>query len=100
MTDQLSILDALKDDAELSWEEFNAKNPFVLGQLIRMVAQAKDRGERQVSMITLFGEIRKTVPRDGKPAALNNNWTAVVSRIIQQERPDLADMIKTRRRHT
>lgn len=98
-TIEQSIFDSLKDDHELAWDEFNSRHPFVLGRIIQMCARAKDHGETRFSIKYAFEVLRREVPLDGNVVALNNNWTAVVGRVIADERPDLAHMIKTRRRH-
>jgi len=87
-----------EDETTRAWREFSRKNPFILGKIIRMVEAAKDRGESEVSILTLLGLVRKDVSRTDKPIAMNNNWAPIIGRQIQEERKDLAHMIKTRRR--
>lgn len=87
------------DPIEDAWQEFNRHCPMFFNQVIRLAAQAKDRGETYLSMKLIFEQLRHKVPRGGNIIALNNNHTACATRQLQAERPDLADLFKTRRRH-
>lgn len=91
-----SLFDA--DTIQLAWERFDSRHPEVFSEMVRIVAQAKDRGDTYVSIKWVFESIRCKVPREGKPVALNNNWTAPAARQLIARRPDLAPLIKIRKR--
>lgn len=90
----------LFDDHQLAWQRYDARHPAVFAQIVHLAEREQARGESRVSMKYIFESIRKYAPRiDGEPVALNNNWTAVVTRQVIAERPDLAPLFRTRRRH-
>ena len=94
--DQLSIIP--EDVHEAAWRQFNRDNGLVFNQIIRIAAQAKDRGETRLSMKWIFECIRRDIPRGGNAVALDNSWSACAARQLIQERPDLAPLFRTRRR--
>jgi hypothetical protein len=95
--EQLSLIP--DDTIQLRWEEFNRRTPFVFNEIIRIAAQAKDRGETRLSMKYCFEVLRRSIPRGGNIVALNNDFSSVCTRQLIQERPDLAGLFHTRRRH-
>jgi len=88
------------DTITLRWQEFSRKHPYVMSDIIRIAAQAKDRGETRLAMRWIFDSIRREVPRNGEVVALNNDFCAPATRQLQEERKDLASLFRTRRRHT
>lgn len=97
---QQDLFTPAETQADVDWRNFRRDHPFVFAEMIRITAQAKDRGETRISMKYLFEVLRKGVARDGRVVALNNSWTSCAARDLISEREDLRDMIRTRRRHT
>ena len=94
-----TLFDAPEDNHTVAWREFIRKHPFVMSRLIEETEKLVADGHTRVSVKHLFEIIRREVPRDGEPVALNNNFSACAARQIAEERPDLAPLFKMRRRH-
>ncbi len=77
---------------------FHHDHPEVLTEIIRLTEQARDAGRTRTSMKAIFEVLRWTrhVTRDADPYKLNNNYTALYSRLVAETRPDLADMFEIR----
>lgn len=77
---------------------FHKKNVHVLTKLIEMTEQAKHAGRRRIGMKQLFEVIRwnHMVSTNGELFLLNNSFTSRYVRLIQEKRPDLADMFEIR----
>lgn len=81
---------------ELGWERYRRAHPWVFAEIVRLVAQAKDRGETRFSVKLAFEILRGLAPRDGEAVVLNNSWTSSVARQIRAEFPELAPLIRVR----
>ena len=77
---------------------FHRKNPQVLDKIIELTTEARSGGRRRIGMKMLFEVIRwqHLVHTRSDDFALNNNYTSRYTRILAEQRPDLADMFETR----
>jgi hypothetical protein len=82
---------------------FDAANPHVLAEMLRLARARLDRGERYISVKALWEELRRAlayrheVLADGE-YKLNNNYTALYARRLLDLEPRLDGVIATRRR--
>jgi hypothetical protein len=80
--------------------EFHAANPDVYAELVRLARDARSAGRQRVGMKELWEvarwHLRLRTHADGY--ALNNDFTALYARLIQDQEPDLAGLFETRRR--
>ncbi len=81
---------------------FHEANGHVYTRLVSMTEQAKRAGLTRVGMKQLFEVLRwnHALRTSGDPFLLNNSFTSRYVRIIQERRPDLADMFEVRRLHS
>ncbi len=92
---------SLADTITLRWEDFDRRHPEVYRQIVATALDAYASGERYLSMKWIFEVIRRTVRRDeDEPVALNNDYSAVVTRKLVAEHPELAPLFHTRRRRS
>jgi hypothetical protein len=79
---------------------FHAANPDVYAELVRLARYARAAGRQRVGMKELWEvarwHLRLRTRADGY--ALNNDFTALYARLIQDQEPDLAGLFETRRR--
>lgn len=80
------------------FKRFHAANPQVYDKLVEL-AELAQRSGRFVGIKMLWEVMRwdLTIKTDaGEDFKLNNNYTSRYVRLIQQQRPDLAEMFHTR----
>ncbi len=83
---------------EQAFDQFRRRNPWFLGRLATMAYEARERGNKRVSMKALFEAIRVQVPPGGGDYQLNNSWTALAARRVMELYPDLANTFEIRKR--
>lgn len=85
---------------EAAFWDFHESHPEVYAELVRLAREAKARGRDRIGMKMLFEIVRWNrllTVRDEHGFRLNNNYTALYSRLIQQQEPDLDGMFATRK---
>jgi hypothetical protein len=87
-----------KASINAAFQRFHRNNPQVLAKLIEL-AEIAQRGGRYVGIRMLWEVMRwdLTIKTDaGEDFKLNDHYTSRYVRLIQSERPDLAEMFRTR----
>lgn len=81
------------------FRKFHRENPGVVRELIRLLEDAQAAGRRRVGMKMLFEVLRynRLITTNGDQFKLNNNYTAFYTRLIKRQRPDLGELLVTRR---
>jgi hypothetical protein len=80
---------------------FHVANPHVYAELVRLAREARQAGRTKLGAKELYEVARwhlKLRTRGDVEYRLNNSWTALYARLIQQQEPDLAHLFETRRR--
>lgn len=81
------------------FEVWIAKHPEVYSRVLHIASHAMDRGEKRLSMKGIFEDIRGEVRREkDSPVALNNNYTAPMTRKLIADYPVLKPLFRTRER--
>jgi hypothetical protein len=81
------------------FERFDAENPHVYEELMRLVLNAYDAGHRRIGIAMVYETMRynilmRTLARDG--FKLNNNYKAYYARKLIADFPQLDGVIETR----
>lgn len=80
-------------------EDFMERNPQVELLLLRLAREARAAGAQKVGMKYLWERLRwEYLIQTGEKPALNNNFTADYSRLLQSKYPDLEGFFETRDR--
>lgn len=81
------------------FQAFHAANPWVADHLERLALDAMHDGAQRVGVKHLVEVLRWQHRRatTGEPWKLNNTFTAYYARLLIERRPELADVIETRR---
>lgn len=92
-------LDADETVAE-RFERFNAANPHVYRELVRLARALKVRGFRTAGMKALFEQLRWqwAMQTQGERYHLNNSYTSYYARLIMERETDLEGFFRTRER--
>jgi hypothetical protein len=77
-----------------------ALNPDVYPTIVALAREAKQAGKRRTGMKMLWEVARWTLGMrtTGDDFKWNNDYTAAMSRLVQEREPDLAGMFETRKR--
>jgi hypothetical protein len=83
-----------------AFEEFHRLNPHVYALLVQFARQARGAGHARYSMDAIFHRVRWHVQietRGGGEFKLNDHFTAMYSRLIMEQEPDLKDFFEVRK---
>ena len=89
------------DRIELEFRGFHHEHPEVYRLLVDLARQARAKGKERIGIKTLYEVARWNFDVGGDPESgfkLNNNFTSLYARMIQENEPDLAGMFETRER--
>jgi hypothetical protein len=95
------VLDHYQERASIQqrFEDFDAANPWVYLELVRMARQARANGARRLGIGQLFEVLRwqtAMTTRSWDGFKLNNSLRSRYARMIMDREPDLADIFETR----
>ena len=82
------------------FDRFHAANPWVLRRLIELAEEAREHGATRVGVGHLFEVLRwrhRMATHDDAAWKLNNDYRSRYARLIQEQRPDLGQLIELRR---
>lgn len=84
---------------EERWQAFNAANPHVFAEALRIARTWLARGDRYISVKAIFETLRTSVSTTGEGGRrLNNDMTAPLSRALIAAEPRLVGVIELRTR--
>ena len=89
---------SLDVDLNAQFQQFHAKNPQVLDEVVRLARERLALGRKRISMKLLFELIREDgrINTDGKPYKLSNSYSGFYVRAVGQLAPDVAHLFETR----
>ena len=87
------------DTTQERFLSFHELNPWIYATLVRMCEQLVAKGRTRIGMKMLFEVLRWQYARStvGDDLKLNNNYTSYYTRLIADNRPDLAILFEMRR---
>ena len=87
-----------RDKIANSFRKFHRENPSVYQELVKLARSLKENGRGHYGIKALFEVVRfHRAVRTNDPAfKLNNNYSALYSRLIMEQEPDLDGFFGTR----
>ena len=84
------------------WAAFNAVHPQLYRECRRLALEAVRRGRKRFGIAAVFEVARwnLALPDDEDGFKANNDFRAVVSRLLMEHEPELADVFEIRTRRT
>lgn len=90
-----------EDDIELRFRDFDRRHPEVYSAIERIAHRRLDSGARRLSMKWCFEVVREGDWRgdEHSPVKLNNDFSALYTRKLVAQYPELSELFRTRKRH-
>lgn len=101
-TEQSLFAEAREDDIAVRFANFDRAHPEVFSAIVRIATRRLDAGATYLSMKWIYECLRTdpSILRDrGEVVKVNNDFTALYTRKLVEQFPELRPLFRTRRRH-